>query len=354
MQPRSFAAYRQGLRADLAVEALAKKETIQEILRLAARKNVLILGHNYMNPLVFQLAGHRARGDSLALSLLAARAPQPVILFNGVYFMAETAKILSPEKTVLIADRQAGCSLADPFTRQDVVALKKRHPGVPVVTYINSYAEIKAESDICCTSANAIEVIISLQSSRVIFLPDSLMGRNLQEELVRRRLGIELIYPGRGNSLPAGKCEVHDLIDVEEIRRIRSEYGIPRGHPRRAILVHWECKPEVVQEADFCGSTSQMSRFIRERQPERVFLGTECEMSANLESEYPDTEFIRLCNVFCRHMARVRLERILAALQSFAPEHRVEVHPALRDEARRPIQKMLGLSTGWSDRTTVN
>jgi quinolinate synthase len=294
-----------------------------------------------MSPLVYRLAEPRHRGDSLALSLLAARAREPTILFNGVYFMAETAKILNPDKTVLIADPQAGCSLADPISVSDVHRLRAAHPGAPVVTYINSYAAIKAESDFCCTSANALQVIRAAGARQVIFLPDSLMGANLAAEIRRQGLPIELIYPGRDPTLPPGTCEVHAQITLDDIRQIRAQYDIPPGHPRRAILVHWECRPEVVAAADFCGSTTDMARRIGQRRYQRVFLGTECEMAANLESEFPGTEFVRLCNVFCRHMARIRLEKIRDALATFAPRYQVEVDPALRRRALRPIQRML-------------
>ncbi|MFQ5766872.1 MAG: quinolinate synthase [Acidobacteriota bacterium] len=339
-----FSDYRDHLSPDLALEADANREVIEEILRLKAAGDVLILGHNYMSPLVFNLADEECRGDSLALSIHAARTDKPVILFNGVYFMAETAKLLNPDKVVLIADKEAGCSLADGYRREDVLELKRQYPGIPIVTYINSYAAIKAESDICCTSANALDVIISRNSERVIFLPDSLMGRNLQEEIDRRGLGIDLIYPGKGNRLHQGTCEVHDKITVEEIRRIRIQHQLPKGHPRRVVLVHWECRPEVVEEADFCGSTSQMSRYIRDHKPERVFLGTECEMAANLEMEYPATQFIRLCNVFCRHMARIRLDRIVDALKTRDHRYQVQVEEEARLQALRPIQRMLALS----------
>jgi quinolinate synthase len=341
----AFAAYKNSLRDDLALEAQAKQEIIAEILRLKRERDVLILAHNYMSPLVFNLSDREYRGDSLALSMTAARTDKATILFNGVYFMAETAKILNPEKTVLIADREAGCSLADAVTGANVRRLKGLHPGAPVVTYINSYAEIKAESDICCTSANALDIIRSLASPKVIFLPDSLMGANLQEELARQGDDIELVYPGRNNDLPPGKCEVHDQIQLDDVRRIRTQFDIPRGHPRRAVLVHWECRPEVVKEADVCGSTSEMARYIRDRQPERVFLGTECEMAANLENEFPQTEFIRLCNVYCEHMARIQPEKILAALSSQGDEYQVTLDEKLRERALAPIQRMLDLSS---------
>ncbi|MFQ5719549.1 MAG: quinolinate synthase [Acidobacteriota bacterium] len=339
-----FASYVNGLPADLAVEAEVKRDMIEEILELKAAKDVLILGHNYMSPLVYNLSDRDCRGDSLALSLKAARTSRPIILFNGVGFMAETAKILNPDKTVLLADRHSGCSLAAGLTRDDVRTMKAAFPGVPVVAYINSTAAVKAESDICCTSANGLDVVRSTGADRVIFIPDSLMGENLQQEIDRQDLGIDLIYPGKSGLVNRTQCEVHEQISVEDIRNIRIGHDIPKNHPRRAVLVHWECHPAVVEEADFCGSTSQMARYIAERRPERVFLGTECEMAANLRTEFPQTEFVRLCNVFCRHMALIRLDKILAALRTQDPEYEVIIDDSLRRRALQPIRKMLALA----------
>ena len=324
------------------LEAEAHQETITKILTLKKQKNVLILGHNYMHPLVYNLSDPDARGDSLALSMYAAKTDKPIILFDGVRFMAETAKILNPKKKVLIADKRAGCSLADPFRREDVLQLKQQYPNIPVITYVNSYAEVKAESDYCCTSANALKVIKhaaeKYKTNRVIFLPDSLMGENLQRELP----DITIIYPGKGNSLPKGTCEVHDKFTLNDIQMIRKQHNIPKGHPKRAVLVHWECTPEVVQEADFCGSTSQMANYIKQYNPEKVFLATECEMAANLSVEFPQTEFIRQCNVYCQHMRRITLKGILSALETENKEkHEVVVDEEIRKKALIPIQRML-------------
>src|SRR3989344_3631335 len=327
------------LKDPMQLEAEANKELIERILELKKQKNVLILGHNYMHPLVYQLSEPDARGDSLGLSMYAAKATNPIILFDGVRFMAETAKILNPSKKVLIADKSAGCSLADPIRRADVIALKKQFPNVPVVTYVNSYAEVKAESDYCCTSANALKIILSLNKPKIIFLPDSLMGENLQQELNRLGKKIELIYPGKNNKLKRGTCEVHDKFTFEDIMMIRKNYGIPKGHPKRAVLVHWECRPDVVKEADFCGSTTQMANYIKEKKPEKVFLATECEMAANLQLEFPQTEFIRQCNVYCQHMRKITLPKILAALENEEPE--VFVDEDIRKKALIPIQRML-------------
>ena len=224
---------------------------------------------------------------------------------DGVRFMAETAKILNPDKKVLIASKLAGCSLADPVRGEDVRALKASYPGVPVVMYVNSYADAKAEADICCTSSNALDVILHVAgttgSAKVIFLPDTLMGMNLQAEFDDLGHRLELIYPGKttgpgkNNGMREAKCEVHAQFNGADLQLLRQQYDIPKGHPRRAILAHWECPPDVLQEADFHGSTSQMANYIWEHQPERAYLATECEMAANLEAEFPQTEFVRAC-----------------------------------------------------------
>ncbi|MFC1768573.1 quinolinate synthase NadA [Nanoarchaeota archaeon] len=324
----------------LKVEAEANREIIEKIIELREKKNVLILGHNYMHPLIYNLSDHK--GDSLALSKWASESDKPIILFDGVLFMAETAKVLSPQKKVLIADKKAGCSLADPIRGKDVLSLKKLFPGVPVVTYVNSYAEVKAESDICCTSANALKVILSLNTDKVIFLPDSLMGENLQNELKEMGHNIEVIYPGKNNDLQRGICEVHKQFNVKDLRAIREQYDMPKGHPKRAVLAHWECTPEVIAESDFVGSTSQMAKYVKDNKPEKVFLATECEMAANLANEFPQTEFVRVCNVFCKHMRRITLKAMLHALETEDPEeHEVTLPEEIIQKAQKPIQRML-------------
>lgn len=331
---------------DQHLEFLAKRELIEEILRIRDEKNVLILGHNYMEPLVFQISQTNARGDSLGLSRIAADADNPIILFDGVLFMAETAKILSPEKKVLIADPEAGCSLADPFRREQVLEYKRNYPGLPVVTYVNSYADVKAETDFCCTSANALNVVIhasrTFDSKRVLFLPDSLMGANLQREV--EPYGIELIYPGKQDDAFV-RCEVHERFELKHILDIRQQYDIPKGSSDSAVLVHWECLPEVVAESDFYGSTTQMGKYIAEH-PElkRVFLGTECEMAANLASEFPQVEFVKSCNIFCQHMKKITLEKILHSLQHEV--HEVHVDPEIAVRARQSIDRMLEVPGG--------
>ena len=346
----AFKSYQQSFRGSpYEIDVAANEEKIRRILQLKEEKNVLILGHNYMRPYIYALSELGARGDSLALSRYAAETDCPIILFDGVRFMAETAKILNPDKKVLIASKEAGCSLADPIRGEQVRRLKQEYPGAPVVTYINSYADVKAESDIVCTSANAVKVIIHMYeetgSDTIIFLPDTLLGENLQRELDDMGYSIDLIYPGKNNSLAEGKCEVHEKFTVEDLLTIRKQYDIPKGHPHRAILAHWECPPEVLQEADFHGSTSQMANYVRENHPERVFLATECEMAANLEGEFPLTDFVRTCQIYCTHMRRITLDGILSALETEDPEkHEITVDEGIRVRALKPIQRMLELS----------
>ncbi len=329
---------------DQYLEFQAKRDLIARILELSERKQVLILGHNYMEPLVYHLSDETARGDSLALSRYAARSTHPVILFDGVRFMAETAKILNPDKIVL-ADQTAGCSLADPFAADTVREYRRRFPGAPVVTYINSYADVKAESDYCCTSANALAVIshaaAEARTDRVIFLPDTLMGANLQRELDRAGIAIDLVYPGKYDSL-SGRCEVHEKFTAALIRQIRKQYGLSKGAPDTAVLAHWECPAEVLEEADFYGSTSQMADYIR-RHPalKRVYLATECEMAANLALEFPQVEFVRTCQVFCQHMRKITLEKILFSLEHDV--YQIQVPPEVARRARAAIERMLAI-----------
>lgn len=328
---------------DQFIEFKAREDLIERILKLRDEKNVLILGHNYMEPLVYNLSRKEQRGDSLSLSMCAAKAENPIILFDGVRFMAETAKILNPDKKVLIADLNAGCSLADPFKAKDVIEYKKKYPGSPVVTYINSYAEVKAESDYCCTSSNALAVVKhaakKFSSKKVIFFPDSLMGANLQKELDDEGSPIELIYPGKRDK-KFGRCEVHEKIKASDVRTIRKQYGMVKGSADSAVIVHPECSPDVVAESDFCGSTSAMGIYIRKHpQLKKVYLGTECEMSANLAAEFPSIEFIKTCQVHCQHMRKITLEKILYSLQHEVYE--VDVPKDIAKRALVPIERML-------------
>ena len=266
-------------------------------------------------------------GDSLQLSRLAAQTDKDVIVFCGVEFMAETAKILNPDKTVLISDLRAGCSLAESITAADIRLLKERYPGVPVVTYVNTSAEVKAESDICCTSSNAVEVVESLGTDRVIFLPDQYLGR-----WVATQTDVDII-------LWEGSCEVHERFTAEELRSYR------QTHPGIEIIAHPECPPDVLAEADFVGSTSGMINFVTSRSPRQVVMVTECSMSDNVAVEAPNTEFVRPCNL-CPHMKRITLEGIRTALETM--QHEVVVDDAVAERARRAVDRMLavGAATG--------
>ncbi|HXO22892.1 MAG TPA: quinolinate synthase NadA [Thermoanaerobaculia bacterium] len=291
---------------------------IQELKR---RRNAVVLAHNYQTPEIFHGVADFV-GDSLALAQQGAKTDADVIVLAGVHFMAETAKILSPEKTVLIPDLAAGCSLAASITAEDIRLLRQRYPGVPVVTYVNTSAAVKAESDVCCTSANAVAVVESLGVPRVIFLPDEYLGR-----YVAGQTGVEII-------LWKGHCEVHERFTGDEIRAYR------RQHPGIAVLAHPECPPEVLAEADFVGSTAAMIRHVGTTRPRRVVMVTECSMSDNVAAELPDVEFIRPCNL-CPHMKRITLPKILHSLQAL--EHRVEVEPEVGLRARRALERMLAV-----------
>jgi quinolinate synthase len=328
---------------DQYIEYEANKEKIENILKLKEEKNVLILGHNYMIPLVFQLSLEKERGDSLALSKYAAKADNPIILFNGVLFMAETAKILNPTKKVLIADLKAGCSLADAFKGTDVIEYKKKYPGAPVVTYINSYADVKAESDYCCTSANAPKVVMyaakEFKTDKVIFLPDTFMGKNIQDELDLQGIQIDLIYPGKYDN-GFGRCEVHEQFTLEDILNIRKQFNMPKGGEETAIIAHWECRPEVLQEADYYGSTSQMGKYLFENpKVKRAYLATECEMAANLEAEFPNVDFVKACSVYCPHMRLITLDKVLYSLENEVYE--VNVDEEIRLKSLKAIENML-------------
>jgi quinolinate synthase len=288
------------------------------------KRNAVILAHNYQTPEIFHGVAD-ITGDSLALAQRAAETDADVIVMAGVHFMAETAKILSPGKTVLIPDPEAGCSLAASITGRDVRLLRERYPDAPVVSYVNTSAEVKAESDLCCTSANAVEVVESLGAPRVIFLPDEYLGR-----YVASRTKTELV-------LWQGHCEVHERFTGDEIRAFR------RQHPDLHVLAHPECPPDVLAASDYVGSTAGMVRHLDSARPSRVVLVTECSMADNVAVRFPETEFVRPCNL-CPHMKRITLPKILHALQSL--EHRVEVEPAVAERARRAVERMLGVGRG--------
>jgi quinolinate synthase len=295
---------------------------IAAINELKRQRNAVVIAHNYQTPEIFHGVADFV-GDSLAMAQQGAKTGADVIVLAGVHFMAETAKILSPEKTVLIPDPLAGCSLAASITADDIRLLRQRYPGVPVVTYVNTSAAVKAESDICCTSANAVAIVESLGVDRVIFLPDEFLGK-----WVATQTDVQII-------LWRGHCEVHERFTGQELRDYRTAQGAGT-----VILAHPECPPEVLAEADFVGSTAAMIREVGETRPRRVVLITECSMSDNVAVEFPDVEFVRPCNL-CPHMKRITLPKILRSLQTM--ETRVEVEPGIAARARVAVERMLAV-----------
>ena len=307
------------------VEWPAYAPLIAEINRLKREKGAVILAHNYMTPEIFHCVGD-FMGDSLALAREAAATPARIIVQAGVHFMAETSKILSPEKTVLIPSMEAGCSLAASITGADVRLLRQKYPGLPVVTYVNTSADVKAESDICCTSGNAVKVVETIArefgTDTVIMIPDKYLARN-----VAAQTGVKVITW-------EGACEVHERFTAQEIRDYRA------AHPGIVVLAHPECPPEVVAESDFAGSTAAMIRYVGEKKPRRVVMVTECSMSDNVAVEHPEVEFVRPCNL-CPHMKRITLDGILHSLRTMTYEVTVPADVAAR--ARAPIDRMLAI-----------
>ncbi|NLS00578.1 quinolinate synthase NadA [Rhizobium sp. P38BS-XIX] len=302
-------------------EWLSFQDDVEAILELKRRHNAVILAHNYQTPEIFHGVADIV-GDSLALARRAVEVDADIIVLAGVHFMAETAKLLNPEKTVLIPDMEAGCSLAESITPEDIALLRQAHPGVPVVTYVNTSAAVKAASDICCTSGNARQVVESLGVPKVLMLPDEYLARN-----VARDTNVELIAWH-------GHCEVHELFTAGDIRDLRENY------PGVTVLAHPECPPDVVEAADFAGSTAVMSDYVGKTRPSRVVLLTECSMSDNVAVHHPAVEFIRPCNL-CPHMKRITLGNIRKALEE--GQHEVTVDPAIAVDARRAVERMLAI-----------
>jgi quinolinate synthase len=302
-----------------AIEWPALASDVAAIERLKRERGAVVLAHNYQTPEIFHGVAD-IKGDSLQLAREAARSDARVIVMAGVHFMAETAKLLNPDKTVLIPDLAAGCSLAESITGADVRLLKQRYPGVPVVTYVNTSADVKAESDICCTSSNAVAVVESLGVPRVIFLPDEYLGR-----YVASKTKVEII-------LWKGHCEVHERFTGAELRALRQQ------HAGIHILAHPECPPDVLAEADYVGSTSGMVEHVGAARPKKVVLITECSMSDNVAVEFPELEFIRPCNL-CPHMKRITLAKIHDALLHM--RHEVHVPEEIAAGARRAVLRML-------------
>jgi quinolinate synthase len=298
---------------------------VHAINTLKRKKNAVILAHNYMTPEIFHCVSD-FRGDSLQLAREAAQTEAKIIVQAGVHFMAETSKVLSPEKTVLIPDPEAGCSLASSISGADVRLLKQKYPGLPVVTYVNTSAEVKAESDVCCTSANARAVVEDIAREwgcdTVLMLPDEFLAQNVAQQTKVKIIAWK------------GRCEVHERFTAADIR------GFREAHPRVVVLAHPECPPEVVAEADFAGSTSGMIDFLAVKRPGRVVLVTECSMSDNVAVEFPDIRFVRPCNL-CPHMKKITLPKILHALESMTVE--VTVDAAIAARAKKSVERMLAV-----------
>jgi quinolinate synthase len=319
------------------VELRIKAELVFEINRLKKERGALILGHNYMEPALFHTVPDIV-GDSLELSRKAAETTCDPIIFCGVRFMAETAKILNPTRTVLLPAKVAGCSLASSITAADVRELKARFPGVPVVSYINTYADVKAESDIICTSGNAVKVVQSLNSERIIFLPDQFLAANVAKES-----GKQILFPTPNQSVTQpdviigwrGACEVHERFTVEDITAIRSQF------PGVAVLAHPECPPEVVDASDYSQSTSRMVEFVKSSNAPHFLLLTECSMADNIIAENPTKDVLRLCSIRCPHMNEITLEDTLNALRN--NEQIIEVPADVAQKARVALERMLAV-----------
>jgi len=295
---------------------------IKAINDLKKARNAVVLAHNYMTPEIFNCVAD-VTGDSLQLAREASEADAEVIVQCGVHFMAETSKLLNPDKTVLIPDSRAGCSLAESITGADVRALREAYPGVPVVTYVNTSADVKAESDICCTSSNAVRVVESLGAKRVIMIPDEFLAKWVQSQT-----DVEIITW-------KGHCEVHERFTADELRAYRE------ADPGVKIIAHPECPPKVLDEADFTGSTSKMIKWVLDNQPSKVLLVTECSMSDNVAVEAPNVEFVRPCNL-CPHMKRITLPKILDSLVFMKEE--VTIDPAIAERARAAVERMINLN----------
>lgn len=305
------------------VEWAVHAHYIAAIADLKKTRNAVILAHNYQTPEIFHCVAD-ITGDSLALARQAVETDADVIVLAGVHFMAETAKLLNPEKVVLIPDERAGCSLAESITADDIRALRAKHPGVPVVTYVNTSAEVKAESDICCTSGNAVAVVESLGVDEVIFLPDEYLANYVAQQTDVRIIDWK------------GHCEVHERFTAAELEQYRADFD------ELTIIAHPECPPDVLDVADFVGSTAQMQSFVYDERPKRVLMVTECSMSDNVAAEVDDVEFIRPCNL-CPHMKRITLANIEKALETLQP--RVEIDPAVAEKARLAVERMLSIGT---------
>ncbi|MEX0929480.1 MAG: quinolinate synthase NadA [Balneolales bacterium] len=318
-------------------ELFIKAELAYEINRLKKEKNAIILGHNYMEPALYHSIPDYA-GDSLGLSKIAAETTADRVIFCGVRFMAETAKILNPGRMVLLPARVAGCSLAASITADDVRRLKQKYPGVPVVTYINTYADVKAETDVCCTSSNAVHIVNSLDTDTVICLPDEFLAKNVARETGKRVIMANEAVQDISGGMVAwdGRCEVHEKFTLEDIRSVRKQF------PDTVILAHPECPPDVVEASDFSASTTGMVNFVKDSPAERFLLLTECSMGDNIAAENPDKEMLGLCSVRCPHMNEITLEDTLECLRE--DKYQIEIEESIRLKAKRSLDRMLELS----------
>ena len=293
-----------------------------EINKLKKERNAVILAHNYMTPEIYHGVADFV-GDSLQLAIKATEVEEEVIVQCGVHFMAETSKILNPSKTVLIPDMSAGCSLAESITAEGIAEMRAKYPGAPVVSYVNTTAEVKAASDICCTSANAVQIVDAMEGDTVIMTPDQFLAQNVAAESKKNVVWW------------AGSCIVHELYKAEDLRAYRE------SEPDLKIIAHPECTPEVVAEADYTGSTRGIVDWVHEHKPEKVMLVTECSMAANISDELPEVEFAKPCNM-CPFMKKITLEKILWSLHTMREE--VVVEPEIAAKAQLAVQKMIDLS----------
>ncbi|MCH8325273.1 MAG: quinolinate synthase NadA [Bacteroidetes bacterium] len=328
------------------IELKYKAELVYKINTLKKEKNAIILGHNYMEPALFYTIPD-IKGDSLELCRKAAEVDNDIIVFCGVKFMAETAKILNPNKTVLLPSQKAGCSLAESITAEDVRQLKKSFPGVPIVTYINTYADVKAESDICCTSSNAVSVVNSLKTDTVIFLPDEYLAKNVAKETGKHIIFPQILHgtEQKKNDVEnldyqligwKGRCEVHEKFSVEDINNVREQFSDV------VVLAHPECSPEVVEASDFSGSTTTMIKYVEKLNGCKILLLTECSMGDNIIAENPDKDILRLCSVRCPHMNQITLEDTLSSLTDL--KYKIEIPEDIRLRAHKAVQRMIEIS----------
>ena len=301
------------------VEWAVHEPLVEKINKLKKEKNAVILAHSYMTPEIYHCAADIV-GDSLLLAKESQKAKADIIIMCGVHFMAETAKILNPDKKVLIPDMSAGCSLAESITGDDVRLLKEKYPGVPVVSYVNTSADVKSETDICCTSSNAVEIVESLGVDKVIFLPDEYLAQNVAAQTKVKIISYK------------GTCIVHERFTPEEIKEYRKNY------PGIVVLAHPECPPDVVAEADYTGSTSKMSNYVKVNKPKKVLMVTECSMSDNVAIENPDVEMIKPCNL-CPYMKKITLQGIYNSLTKGTEE--VKLSESVMNKARMSIKRMI-------------